>query len=107
MCDVETTRGGVDGGNLNRHARRRVGDVPAPAAIRRVPRNVESAADEREVGDVAERRESRRKAVRPVRACDTVERASLVVERSIIRGAQGRWRVGLRIVIVGLAVIRL
>jgi len=107
LCNVETTRGSVDGSHLNRHPRRRVRDVPAPAAIRRVPYNVESAANERKVRDVAEGRESRRKTVRPVRACDAVERASLIVERSVVCGAQGRRRVGFWVVIVGFAMIRL
>ena len=107
LCNIEATRGGVDGGNLNRHSRSRVRDVPAPAAIRRVALNVESAANEREVRDIAEGRESRRKTVGPVRACNAVERASLVVERSVVRGTQGKRCVRLRVFIVGLAVIRL
>ena len=102
LCNVETSRGGVNGGDLNRQARHRVSDIPAPTAIRRVPHNIERTANEREVGNVTERRESSRKTVRPVRACDIVERTSLVVKRSITRGTQGRWRVRLRVVIVWL-----
>jgi len=107
LCNVESTSGGVDGSDLNRHSHHRVCDVQALATIRRVPYNVESATNEKDVRDVAERRESRCKTVRPVRACNAVERASLVVERSVVCGAQGRQRVGLWVVIVGLAVIRL
>jgi len=73
LCNVESTTGGVDGSNLNRHPRRRVRDVPAPAAIRRVPNDVESAADEREGGNVAELWEFRGKTVCLIGAWNIVE----------------------------------
>src|SRR6266851_6276478 len=58
LCDVETSPGSVNGRDVNRHPRRRVCDVPARAAIGRIPDDIESAANERERGNVAERRES-------------------------------------------------
>ena len=107
LCNVESNTGGIHGSNLNQHTRRRVRDVPAPAAIRRVPHYVKSTPNEEKVRDVAESRESRSQTVGPVRACDIVERASPVVESSVVCGAQQRWCVGLRVFIVGLAVIGL
>ena len=87
LCEVETNIGSVDGGHLNRHARRRVRNVPARTAIRRVPLDVESAANEWEGRNVAERREFRCETEFPIGACDAVHRAFTVVERGIERGA--------------------
>lgn len=92
LSEVETSAGGVDGGDIDPRARSGVSHVPAPAAIGRVPDDVKGASDERERGDAAERRESVDEAVRPVRARYAIERAARVVERVIVRGAQGRWR---------------
>ena len=92
LCEVETNAGSVDGGELNRHARRGVSDVPARAAIRRVPHDVESAADEWEGRKAAERREVRVETVVPIGACNGVHRAIRVVERGVPRGFQGRGR---------------
>lgn len=90
--EVEANPGGVDGDNMHRRAQRRVGDVPARAAIGRIPLDVERAADERERRNRAKRREPRCKAVGPVRACDAVHGAGAVVERGVVRGAKGRGR---------------
>lgn len=90
--EVETNPGSVDGNNMDRRAQLRVGDVPAPAAIGRIPLDVVRAADEREGRNGAERRESRRKAVGPVRARDAIHRSGAVVERGVVRGAKGRGR---------------
>ena len=84
-CQVETSARGVDGGHNDRRPVRRVGDAPAFAAVRRVPRDVESAADVREVGKRGERRERGYEAVVPVRACDVVERLGGVVEKGVER----------------------
>jgi hypothetical protein len=68
FCDVESS-GAVDGGHNYPRARHRVGQSPAPAAVRRVPHNAGRAADEREGGEITERvefGESRFEAVRPV-----------------------------------------
>ena len=78
--------GRVDRGQVDRRAVRRVGDAPAPAAVGRVPRNVERAADVRVVGNVAERRVFGGEAVGSVRARDVVERVGRVVERAVERG---------------------
>jgi len=86
-CHVETSARGVDRGHIDRRPVRRVSDAPAIAAVRRVPRDVESAADVREIGNRGERRERGDEAVGPVRARDVVERAGGVVERGVERGA--------------------
>ena len=78
--------GRVDRGQIDRRAVRRVGDAPAPAAVGRVPRDVECAADVWVVGDVAERRVFGGEAVGPVRARYVVERVGRVVERAVERG---------------------
>lgn len=90
LREVETYPGGVDGNNVDRRAQLRVGDIPAPAAIGRIPLDVVRAADGREGWNGAERRESRREAIGPVRACHAVHRSGAVVERGIVRGAKGR-----------------
>ena len=46
-CHVETMAGGVDGSHDDCRAVLRVSDSPTPAAIGRVPRDVESTADVR------------------------------------------------------------
>jgi len=81
--------GRVDRGHIDHPAVRRVSDVPAPAAVRRVPRDVVSAADVRVAGERVERRVFGGEAVVPVRARDVVERVGGVVERAVERGAQG------------------
>jgi len=83
---VETSARSVDRGHINRRPVRRVSDAPAPAAVRRVPRDIESTTDVRVVGNIAERRELGDEAVVPVRARDAVERAGGVVERGVERG---------------------
>jgi len=88
--DVEARTGGVDSGDVDRLARLRVSHAPARAAIGRVPRDVKGAADERERGQVAERREPRGEPIGAVGACDTIHRAPTVVERGVERRAQGR-----------------
>ena len=90
LRDVEPNPGRVDGGKVDRHTRRRVSQGPAPAAVRRVPHDVERTADEREGRNIAERREARDQTVRPIRARDAVQRAFLVVVCSVERGSQGR-----------------
>jgi len=85
-CHVETMPGSVDGGHIDRCSVRRVSDAPAPAAVRRVPRDIESTADVRVVGNLVERREPGDEAVGPVRARDAVERAGGVVEEGVERG---------------------
>jgi len=79
--------GSVDRGHKDRLAVRRISDAPAPAAVGRVPRDIESATDVRVVGNRAERRVFGGEAVGPVRARDVVERVSGVVERAVERGA--------------------
>jgi len=96
LREVETSTGSVDGGHLYRHARRRVCNVPARAAIGRVRLDVVSAANEWEGRNVAERREFRLEAVVPIGACDGVHRAIGVVELGVVRGAQGGGRRGRR-----------
>jgi hypothetical protein len=98
LRDIETRASSVNSGDVDRHAIRLVGQRPARTAVRRVPRDVERAADERERGKIAERREARRKTIRTIRARDAVERARLVVEGDVVGGAQRRrrGRVGLR-----------
>jgi len=66
LRDVESGTGGVHSDDIDRHPRRRIGQTPAPAAVGRVPDHVERAADEGELGDIAERRETRGETVRPV-----------------------------------------
>jgi len=84
---VETMAGSVDRGHIDRRAVRRVttSDAPAPAAVGRVPCDVESAAGVRVVGNLVERRVFGGEAVGPVRARDVVERVSGVVERAVER----------------------
>ena len=95
LRDVEPDPSGVDGGKVDRHTRRRVGQAPAPAAVRRVPHDVERTANERERRDITERREARDQTVRPIRARDAVQRAVLVVVCSVECGSQGRrWCIG-------------
>ena len=65
LSEVESS-GGVDGGHDYPIPRRRFGQLPAPATVRRVPHNTGRAADMRKGGNVAERRESRHETVRPV-----------------------------------------
>jgi hypothetical protein len=98
LRDIETRASSVNSGDVDRHAIRLVGQRPARTAVRRVPRDVERAADERERGEIAERREARRETVRAIRARDAVERARLIVESNVVGGAQRRrrGRVGLR-----------
>jgi hypothetical protein len=98
LRDIETRASSVNSGDVDRHAIRLVGQRPARTAVRRVPRDVERAADERERGKIAERREARRKTIRTIRARDAVESARLVVEGDVVGGAQRRGcgRVGLR-----------
>ena len=84
---VEAMPGRVDRGHIDRRAVRWVGDAPAPAAVGRVPRDVESAADVRVVGNLVERRVLSGEAVYPVRARDVVERVSGVVECAVEHGA--------------------
>ena len=79
--------GSVDRGHKDRLSVLRVRDAPAPAAVGRVPRDVESAADVRVVGNLAERRVFGGEAVVPVRARDVADRVSGVVERAVERGA--------------------
>jgi hypothetical protein len=90
LRDVEPDPSGVDGGKVNRHTRRRIGQAPAPAAVRRVPHDVERTANERERRNITERREARDQTVRPIRARDAVQRAVLIVVCSVERGSQGR-----------------
>ena len=73
---------------MDRRARPRVSDVPAGAAIRGVPHDVESTAHSWEVRNVAERLDSRPE----IGACDGVHRAITVVELGVERGAQGGGR---------------
>jgi len=79
--------GRADRGHKDRRPVLRVSDAPAPAAVGRVPRDVESAADVRVVGNLVERRVFGDEAVVPVRARDVVERVSGVVVRAVERGA--------------------
>lgn len=89
LRDIKPRPGSIDSDKIDRRARRRVGQAPARAAVGRVPDHIERAADERELWNVAERREARDEAVRAVGARDVVERAALVVERRVVCGAQG------------------
>jgi len=84
---VETMAGRVDRNHMDRHAVLRVSDFPARAAVGRVPRDVESAANVGVVGDLAERRVFGGEAVGPVRARDAADRVIGVVERAVERGA--------------------
>ena len=79
--------GRVDRGHKDRLAVRRVSDFPAPAAVGRIPSDIESAADVRVAGNLAERRVFGGEAVVPVRARDIADRVSWVVERAVERGA--------------------
>ena len=79
--------GSVDRGHIDRRAVRRVSDAPAPAAVGRVPCDVESATDVRLVGNLVERRVFGGEAVGPVRARDVVERVNGFVERAVERSA--------------------
>jgi hypothetical protein len=90
LCNVKASAGSVNGSDDDGHARRRVGQAPAPAAVGRVPHDVEGATDVRERRDIAERRESPGQAIRTVRARNVVERAVLVV----VRGVEGRFKGG-------------
>ena len=92
LGEVETRTGSVNRNELDRRARDGVGQVPAGAAVGRVPDDVERAADGGEGRDVAERGEARRKSVRAVRARDVVHRASLIVVRRVEGGAESRRR---------------
>ena len=92
LCRVETNSGSVNSSIWDRHARGRVSDVPAPATIGRVPDDIESAADEREGGKVAERWELRGKTVCPIGACDVVGRAREVVICVVGSDAQAHGR---------------
>src|SRR6267154_526789 len=56
-CEVESS-GAVDGGHAYPCTCRRVGQLPAPAAVRRVPFNAGRAAAIREGRNIAECRES-------------------------------------------------
>ena len=90
LCDIKASPGGVNGSNDDGHARRCVGQAPAPAAVGRVPHDVEGTTDERERRNIAKRRESSGQAVRTVRARNVVERTFLV----IVRGVEGRFKGG-------------
>ena len=92
LSDVEPSPSGVDSGNVDRHARRRVSQAPASATVRRVPHDVERTADEGERRNIAESRKPRDQTVRAVRARDAIQRAILVVECSVECGSQGRRR---------------
>ena len=84
---VEAMASRVDCGHEDRRAIRRVRDAPTSAAVGRVPCDVESAADERVVGNRLERRVFGGEAVVPVRARDVVKGVSGVVECAVERGA--------------------
>jgi len=79
--------GRVDRGHKDRLAVRRVSDAPAPAAVGRVPRDVESAADVGVVGNLAERRVFGGETVGPVRARAAAERGIGFVEPVVEHGA--------------------
>ena len=70
---------------MDRRARPGVSDVPARAAIRGVPHDVESTANSWEVRNVAERLDSHP----DIGACDGVHRAITVVELGVKRSAEG------------------
>jgi len=86
---VETMAGSVDRGHIDIRAVLRVSDFPAPAAVRRVPRDVPSAANVGVSRDRAERRVFGGEAVVPARARDVADRVSGVVKRAVERGAWG------------------
>ena len=86
---VKTMAGSVDRGHIDRRAVRRVRDLPASAAIRRVPRDIPSATNVGVARDRAERRVFGGEAVGPVRARDVADRVSGVVKRAVERGAWG------------------
>lgn len=54
LGDIESRAGSIDGDDVDRGARGGVGQLPARAAVGRVPDDVERAAEEREYRDVAE-----------------------------------------------------
>jgi len=66
LSDVETTSGGVDGGDMNPSARLRVGQFPALAAVGGTPFGVECAAKIWEVGEIVELRVCTGETVWPV-----------------------------------------
>ena len=90
LCDVKARAGGVDGSNVDGHARRRIGQAPAPTAVGRVPHDVEGTADERERRNVAKRCKPPGQAVRAIRARNVVERAVLIV----VSGVEGHFQSG-------------
>jgi hypothetical protein len=91
LSDIKSQSRSVDSNEIDRRARSSVGQIPARSAVRRVPDDVEGAAEERERRDVAERGETRRQPVRAVRARYAVHRAGLVVVGRVERRAEG-WR---------------
>ena len=95
LCDVKARAGGVDSSDVDGHPRCRVSQAPAPTAVRRVPHDVEGAADERERRNIAKRCEPPGQAVRAIRARNVVERAILIVVCSVeghFQSGRGRRR---------------
>ena len=66
LRDIEASPGTVDGCDMDRLVVCSVSYFPARAAVGGVPHNVESAADKREGGKIAERRVSRYETVFPI-----------------------------------------
>ena len=95
LGEVKARAGSIDSRDIDRRASRGISHGPARAAVGRVPDDVEHAADEGERGNIAERWEARRETVLAIGARNAVERAGLIVERSVERGAQRRRRVRL------------